>query len=247
MRLDADEELTDDLVLELAERLPALPPEVTGVNLRRRHIFLGRWIKHGGRYPLTLLRIWRSGAATIEQRWMDEHMVLLHGNAVTCRYDFTDHNLNDITFLIDKHNGYATREAIDVLQKKYGLGPIDTRMSAGHTSSEASRKRRVKDRLYYRLPFWMGPLGYFLFRFVIQRGFLDGREGLIYHVLQGFWYRFLVGSKIIEYERSLASVSDASSRVSELERLTGQKIREAPITNDTRSVHGRTPKPIGVA
>jgi uncharacterized membrane protein len=33
-------------------------------------------------------------------------------------------------------------------------------------------------------------------------GFLDGRPGLIYNVLQTFWYRFLIDAKL--YERSLA-------------------------------------------
>jgi glycosyltransferase involved in cell wall biosynthesis len=66
MRLDADETLTPELVEEIGCRLPELPPDVTGVNLKRRHIFLGRWIKRGGRYPLTLLRVWRKGAARIE-------------------------------------------------------------------------------------------------------------------------------------------------------------------------------------
>ncbi|MDR3571717.1 MAG: glycosyltransferase family 2 protein [Candidatus Pacebacteria bacterium] len=121
MRLDADETLTPELIEEIRRRLPGLPRDVTGVNLKRRHIFLGRWIKHGGRYPLTLLRIWRKGAARIERRWMDEHMVLLHGRAVTFEHDFSDHNLNDLTFFIDKHNRYATREAIDVLMKRYRL------------------------------------------------------------------------------------------------------------------------------
>ena len=59
IRLDADEVPTPELVEEIRRRLPLLPADVTGVNLKRRHIFLNRWIKHGGRYPLTLLRIWR--------------------------------------------------------------------------------------------------------------------------------------------------------------------------------------------
>ena len=139
MRLDADETLTPELVEEIRRRLPALPPDVTGVNLKRRHIFLGRWIKHGGRYPLTLLRIWRKGAARIERRWMDEHMVLLHGRAVTFEHDFCDHNLNDLTFFTDKHNKYATREAIDVLMD----GAISAAaMKRSRAAARPERRRR---------------------------------------------------------------------------------------------------------
>ncbi len=226
MRLDADETLTPELVEEIGRRLPHLPPDVTGVNLKRRHIFLGRWIKHGGRYPLTLLRIWRKGAARIEQRWMDEHMVLLQGRAVTFEHDFSDHNLNDLTFFTDKHNRYATREAIDVLMRRYGLGGADEALTRQSASGEAAGKRWIKERVYNRMPLWAGPLGYFLFRYFIQFGFLDGREGLVYHVLQGFWYRFLVAAKVDEFDRVVRPLSDRCSRLAALAQLTGYALTD---------------------
>ncbi len=224
MRLDADEILTPDLIAELRDRLPGLPGDVTGVNIKRRHIFLGRWIKHGGRYPLVLMRIWRRGAARIEQRWMDEHMVLLRGRAVTFQHDFIDENLNDVSYFIDKHNRYATREAIDVLSQRYQLNDEDQGIHKHDASRQASRKRWLKQEVYNRLPLWSGPLGYFILRFIFQAGFLDGREGLVYHVLQGFWYRFLVASKVFEYEKSMNQVSGAQMRIATLERLTGHTL-----------------------
>ncbi len=226
MRLDADETLTPELINEIRRRLPLLPPDVTGVSLKRRHIFLGRWIKRGGRYPLTLLRIWRSGAARIEQRWMDEHMVLLHGRAVTFEHDFSDHNLNDLTFFTDKHNKYATREAIDVLMKRYSLGEEDEALMRQSASLQAAAKRWMKERVYNRAPFWLGPLGYFLYRYFIQLGFLDGREGLVYHFLQGFWYRFLVGAKVLEFDRALHPLADREARLAALARLTGYALAD---------------------
>jgi glycosyltransferase involved in cell wall biosynthesis len=221
MRLDADEVLTPELVEEIGQRLPSLPPEVTGVNLKRRHLFLGRWIKHGGRYPVTLLRIWRNGAARIEQRWMDEHMVLLHGRAVTFAHDFADDNLNELTFFTDKHNRYATREAIDVLMKRYGLADEDEALSRRNASLQAAAKRRIKARLYNRLPFGLGPFAYFLYRYVLRLGFLDGAEGLAYHALQGFWYRLLVDAKILEFDRALRPLAGREARLAALARLTG--------------------------
>jgi len=59
MRLDADEVVEADLAAEIVAKLAKLPPDVTGVNLNRKTIFQGKFIRHGGRYPLTLLRIWR--------------------------------------------------------------------------------------------------------------------------------------------------------------------------------------------
>src|SRR5580698_4787545 len=115
MRLDADEIVDPDLAEEISSTLPKLPAEITGVSLNRKTIFQGKFIRHGGRYPLTLLRIWRRGMAQIEDRWMDEHMYLTNGRSVTFRGGFADHNLFDLTAFTEKHNRYATREALDVL------------------------------------------------------------------------------------------------------------------------------------
>lgn len=224
VRLDADEIIEPDLAAEIAARLPTLPLAVTGVNLKRKHIFMDRWIRHGGRYPLTLLRIWRRGTARIEQRWMDEHMLLTEGTAVTFDGGFADHNLNDLTFFTDKHNRYATREAIDALNQKYGLFTRDAALDERSASAAASGKRWIKEAVYNRLPFWVGPLAYFLYRYIIQLGFLDGREGLIYHGLQGGWYRFLVAAKIVEFDRVLAPLGSAPERLAALERLTGYRL-----------------------
>ena len=69
LRLDADEIIEPDLAREIADQLPLLPAEVVGVNLKRKHIFMDRWVRHGGRYPLVMLRLWRHGHGRI----------LLHG------------------------------------------------------------------------------------------------------------------------------------------------------------------------
>lgn len=221
MRLDADEYPTPGLVKEISLRLPTLEPDVVGINLKRRHIFWGRWIKHGTRYPLVLLRIWRSGKGRIEQRWMDEHVVVEEGKSITFDHDFCDHNLNDISWWIDKHNRYATREAVDVLNRKYGLFAMDDAMVKGEGLSQAGLKRFVKERLYNKLPAFSGPFFYFLYRYFIRFGFLDGKEGAVYHFLQGFWYRFLVEAKVMEFDRQLRTISDNEERLEKLEQLTG--------------------------
>lgn len=62
-------------------------------------------------------------------------------------------------------------------------------------------KRWVKERIYARLPLGTRAGLYFFYRFIIRLGFLDGREGLLFHILQGFWYRFLVDAKLLEVKR----------------------------------------------
>lgn len=226
MRLDADEIIEPDLQQEIREKLSALPSTVVGVNLKRKHIFMDRWVRHGGRYPLVLLRIWRAGHGRIEDRWMDEHMVISGGETVTFKGGFADHNLNDLTFFTDKHNKYATREAIDVLNQKLNLFPRDDSLNTESASLQASVKRIAKEKVYNKIPFTLAALSYFLYRYIFQLGFLDGRSGLVYHFLQGYWYRFLVGAKIMELEKAIAGMTDKKEILKEISRLTGHKLAD---------------------
>ncbi|OAF02726.1 glycosyl transferase [Bradyrhizobium centrolobii] len=221
MRLDADEVIEPDLAARIRDELPRLGEDIAGVNLKRKHIFLGRWIRHGGRYPLLLLRIWRRGQGRIEDRWMDEHMILWGGGTVTFDGGFADHNLNDLTFFTDKHNKYATREAIDVINARHQLFQRDVDLVTEEGSRQAAVKRWIKERLYNRIPYQISAPAYFLFRLIFQLGFLDGKEGLVYHGLQGLWYRFLVGAKVDELEAAIAHLKDRAEMRAELRRLTG--------------------------
>jgi glycosyltransferase involved in cell wall biosynthesis len=200
MRLDADEVISPELAQNLLRSMKEARPEVNGFLVCRFVRFMGGLIRHGN-FPQWNLRVWRNGRAEIEQRWMDEHMVLKAGRAEYVEGDFIDDNLNGITWWTGKHNGYATREAIDLLNTKYRfLAPIGEN---GALSRAARNKRLLKENLYARLPVGLRALAYFLYRIIFQLGFLDGRAGFVFHFLQGFWYRFLVDVKVWEVERRM--------------------------------------------
>ena len=226
MRLDADELIETDLREELIRQLPNLADDIVGINLKRKHIFMDRWVRHGGRYPLLLLRIWRNGHGRIEDRWMDEHMMVWGGRTITLNGGFADHNLNDLSFFTAKHNGYATREALEVLIQRYGLVENRTALDAKNASTQAAMKRWIKESVYNRMPFTASALMYFLWRYFIQLGFLDGRSGLIYHFLQGYWYRFLVGAKLMELERAITGQTNKQIIKERLLAVTGHDLNE---------------------
>lgn len=204
LRLDADEYLEPALIKEIRARLDTLPGDVTGVNFKRKVIFRGRWIRFGGFYPTILLRLWRNGAGRIENRWMDEHLVLEHGRAVTFVHDFVDENVNDISWWTDKHNTYATRQMIDFVGLEQPLFPTDPALEQGQTG-QARLKRLLKVRVFSRMPLYLRPTLYFLFRYFILLGFLDGRQGFLFHFLQGWWNWMLVDAKIDEARRFIAA------------------------------------------
>lgn len=200
MRMDADEELTPELVCEFEEKIPKLPANITGVQLRRRIYFMNRWIRHGGVYPTILLRLFRTGHAVCEQRVMDEHMVLKDGDVICFKKDFIDKNTKSLEWWIGKHNWYSDREVADYLDKQRQLESEDA-IRPKLFGNQAERKRWLKYLLYYRTPLMRRAHWYFIYRYLIRLGFLDGKEGLAFHFLQGYWYRFLVDAKIMEQQK----------------------------------------------
>lgn len=198
LRLDADEYLTPELQKEIKEGLPHLTEDINGIVFKRRHIFLGKWIKRGT-YPVKLLRLFKYKKAICEQRWMDEHIVLLEGEAVEFQNDFVDHNLNNLTWWTAKHIGYAIREAIDLLDIELGL--IENKNANVKLSPQAAHKRQKKYR-YARQPLFVRSFLYFIYRYIFKLGFLEGKEGFLWHFLQGWWYRTLVDAKIFEIKRT---------------------------------------------
>ena len=200
MRMDADEELMGDLALEIKNRLPGIKSPINGIILHRRVYFMGRWIKHGGRYPERLLRIFRTGKAHCELKLMDEHLILTEGNTTEFKHDLIDNNQKDLNWWTSKHNWYSSREVLDhqlSLENKVDKSLKETAISSG----QAKMKRIAKDGGYYRLPKFFRAHLYFIYRYYFRLGFLDGIEGKIFHFLQAYWYRFLVDAKMYECEK----------------------------------------------
>jgi hypothetical protein len=143
---------------------------------------------------------------------MDEHIAVSSGEISKVDLDIVDDNLNSITWWTDKHNSYASREAVDLLNLKYRFleeeGAQDQLID-----SSAMRKRLIKDRLYSRLPLGVRAAGYFVYRYFVRMGFLDGIRGTIFHLLQGFWYRLLVDVKVLEVELAFAKSSKPMKEV----------------------------------
>jgi hypothetical protein len=182
--------------------LEAVQSSTNGLTVNRRIYFLGRWIKHGGIYPAPMLRIFRSGLGHCENRWMDEH-IIVKGGIEHLEGDIADKNLNNLTWWTEKHNHYATREAIDLLlmkEKNVAIGRSSMAMS-----NQAKIKRWMKEKVYSNLPLGVRSTLYFLLRYFLLLGFLDGGRGFAFHFLQGYWYRCLVDLKVLEIRELMKS------------------------------------------
>lgn len=195
MRIDADEQITPKLSNEIKEQIQIHDKDdVNGFIMKFKVYFLGRFMMHGGNYPFYNLTIFRNGYGKYEDRAMGEHIVLSEGRAVNLHEDCIHYDFKSLTSWIDKHNKYATREVIDrmeILQGKFDLAKLD---------APAERSKRLRDKLYYRLPPFFRAKLFYIYRYYFKMGFLDGRPGKIWAFMQAYWYRYLIDAKLYEQE-----------------------------------------------
>ncbi len=225
MRMDADEYVLPELAVEITQKLSGLSVKASGVYIKRRVIFMERWIRHGTFYPIWLLRIWRTGDGFCEQVWHDEHIKLRQGESVQFAHDLVDHNLQNLTWWTQKHNHYTILEAINLLNYRFHFDE-DEKIQARPFGSQAEKVRWLKER-YARLPLFTRPLLYFLYRYFIRLGFLDGRPGLVWHFLQAFWYRFLADAKVME--ALLRAGNDKHALIDYFQDQYGKDLRPASV------------------
>lgn len=200
-RIDADEFLEGNLGPKMKEVLASLDDTINGVYVRKRIDFMGKPLLHGGWYPSYHLKVFRRNHGECENRWMDEHIVIFDGTTITIEEgNQVDANLNDLTWWTDKHNGYATREMVDMLMMEYGIDEKADEVAPRFFGTEEQRKRWLKIK-YIKAPLFMRPFINFFLRYILKGGFLDGKAGFIWHILQGFWYRMLVDAKIFELKK----------------------------------------------
>lgn len=196
LRIDADERLTPDSAYELEKLCNANEnTDVTGIVVRFKKNFLGRDLYHGGVYPWKKLICYKTGKGDIEDRAMDEHIVVFEGRTVELKHDSLHFDFKSIEDWINKHNWYSSKEAADYIQ----------RVQTGNTSEEKNVKTKLKMNLYYKLPLGMRAHIYYWYRYYGKLGFLDGKEGKIYAFMQAYWYRYLVDAKIYECKNLVLS------------------------------------------
>ena len=191
LRIDADERFTPDSARELEEMCNAnMKTNVTGIVLRFKKNFLGKDLYHGGVYPWKKMNCYKTKYGSIENRNMDEHIILSSGKTIEMKQDCLHFDFKNLEYFINKHNWYSSRETVDYFEH----------LEKKKSKSELDFKTWLKMRVYYKLPLGMRAHVYYIYRYYILGGFLDGKPGKIYAFLQAYWYRYLVDAKIYECE-----------------------------------------------
>ena len=203
LALDADQHVTPELAAEIGRLVISNDPAIAGGYVKRRQVFRGRWIRHGGYYPKYLLKLFRRSAVWMDEGDLVDHHFHVRGNTVLLDHDIVEDNRNEasIAAWTAKHNRYAVLQAKEQVARA-AAGTSGTRAALFGTPDE--RVLWLK-QVWNGLPLYWRPALYFVYRYVLRLGFLDGREGFVFHVLQAFWYRLLVDINVDELRRNASA------------------------------------------
>jgi len=191
--LDADEWLPEPLKEEIATVLSSNPLE-NGFYMKRRLIWMGRWIRRGY-YPTWILRLFRRGKARCEQRGINPHLIV-QPPVGFLKQDFVHEDHRGLSSWIARHNDYAACEAEELLRRKSGAKQEE--IPARLFGTQAEQKRWLRHKVWERLPPLLRPFFYFGYRYFLRCGFLDGKEAFLYHFFQALWFPLLIDAKYLE-------------------------------------------------
>lgn len=196
--LDADQVVSPELQQLLSDFDPENHKHINGIYFNRKNYFKGRWIKHGGYFPFYLLKMFRYGVGYSDLNENMDHRFIVPGNTAIWKNAYlTEENLkeNNINFWLEKHLRYSDLVAEEEVER---LNSMRTQTIKPRFWGSPDERTAWLKRIWWKLPRYTRPIIYFTHRFVFQLGFLDGRTGVIFHFLQGFWFRLIVDIKIDE-------------------------------------------------
>ncbi|PWK79888.1 glycosyltransferase involved in cell wall biosynthesis [Mucilaginibacter oryzae] len=202
LNLDADHRVTTELAAQLNQIFAQnVNQELNGFLISRRTLFMNKWIRHGGHYPTYHANLFRRGFGMCEEKLYDQHFKV-NGKTQALKADIIDVITDSLTSFTARHNHWATLEAQYQFeqQNKPALDDNGQLIHPRLFGNPIERRRYLKKR-YEAFPLFVRPVIYFTIRYFFKLGFLDGKTGLVFHFLQGFWFRFLIDAKIYELRK----------------------------------------------
>jgi glycosyltransferase involved in cell wall biosynthesis len=226
LALDADQRLTPALADELRRLTREELEGIDGVYLNRQQWFHNSWIRHGGYYPKYLLKMFRRDKVAIDPRDLVDHHFYIAGPTRKLQNDLIESNTkeDDISFWVQKHTRYAALLAQEeFLWRSSGEAPVEPSLRGNPDQRSLARKHAWR-----RTPLYVRPFLYFLYRYFIRLGFLDGKQGAIFHFMQAFWFRLLVDIKLDDMLEQLRLKPDTSVPATDARAIDTRDIAKTP-------------------
>lgn len=211
--LEADQALTPALREELETLFSRGEITERGFYVRRRQVFRGKPLRFGGYGSKYMLKLFRRGAGELDVKETDTR-IYVRGPVGKLKSAITEENLKEnlILFYLQKHLRYAEVFAREELERRRAM--IEWKAEPRFFGTPDQRVLFFK-RLYFRLPLYVRPFLYFFYRYFVLLGFLDGKQGTIFHFLQAFWFRMVVDIRLEEMLKAEPLGEGARARTEE--------------------------------
>jgi glycosyltransferase involved in cell wall biosynthesis len=196
--IDADQVVTRELEQQLLTFIDEDYRDINGIYFNRKNYFKSTWIKHGGYFPFYLLKMFRYGIGYSDLNENMDHRFIVPGKTLVWKHGYLlEENLkeNNIRFWIDKHNRYSDLLAQEEIERRQQLRMQTIKPAFWGNPDEHTAWLK---KLWWRMPLFIRPAVYFIYRYIFRLGILDGRQGFVFHFLQAFWFRLIVDVKIKE-------------------------------------------------
>ncbi|WP_432713559.1 glycosyltransferase [Pedobacter sp.] len=196
--LDADQVVSPELCIQLLAFKNKDHLQLDGIYFNRKNIYKGKWIKYGGYYPKYLLKMFRYQVGYSDLNENMDHKFQVPGQTTIWKNGhLVEENLkeNNFKFWIEKHNRYSDLMATEEIERMHHqrIQSIKPNLFGSPNERNAWMKR-----LWWQLPLYIRPFLYFIYRMIVQRGILEGKTGIFFHIMQGLWFRLVVDIKIEE-------------------------------------------------
>lgn len=221
MILEADQELTPALKqeLQLVFEKPAI--KENGFYVRREQVFRGKTLRFGGYGSKYMLKLFRRSAGRLDPDETDTR-VYVQGDVGKLSKPIVENNLkeNDILFYLQKHLRYAEVFAQEEAQRR--REGFIWKTTPAFFGTPDQRVLWFK-RIFFRLPLFVRPFIYFFYRYFILLGFLDGKQGSIFHFLQAFWFRLVWDIRLEEILRASSAKAGTTNIPKHSDTVVGPK------------------------
>jgi glycosyltransferase involved in cell wall biosynthesis len=195
LNIDHDEVISPQLAQNIKKEVEK--DNADGLLIKKRIYFMGKPIRFGYINPSWHLVAYKAGKGFCEERLYDQHFVV-NGKEKRIGGLLHDFQMDSLEIWTEMHNKWSSLEAEEILFESNKVKKV---LPGKLNGDKRMQKRWVKNNIYYRCPLLIRPLLFFIYSYIFRLGFLDGKAGLIFHVLQSGWFRFLVDAKIVEMQK----------------------------------------------
>jgi glycosyltransferase involved in cell wall biosynthesis len=200
--IDADERLTPEAAAELQSIAGNPDPKFVAYRICRRDFFQGSLLRYVQTSPF-YIRFFRP--EFVHYQRLVNPITVVDGAVGDLQHPLDHYPFSKgLGHWFARHNSYSSLEAQQILQNRTSQEPFS--LSAAFLERDFNRRRFHQKELFYRLP--ARPLIKFLLLYFLKRGFLDGRPGFNYALLQSI-YEVMIVLKVheLEVQKTLSPVS----------------------------------------